>query len=170
MSVSEGQWCWTVLSTFATGGVNLSLKFLMGSQWSLGDSCHFPQETLVLIKGSSVETGNKASQPVSLRGKALYSAWHQVCPRLPDGAQHLVPTVPLLPLWLCWSCPCPTAACPSRILICLSWQLSWEQAFAFVCCKGRSPGCARGRRTRQEFRTSPLVSPNSPDCSSCVLA
>lgn len=30
---------------------------------------------------------------MSLRGKALYSAWHQVCPRLPDGAQHLVPSV-----------------------------------------------------------------------------
>lgn len=30
---------------------------------------------------------------MSLRGKALCSAWHQVCPKLPDGAQHLVPSV-----------------------------------------------------------------------------
>lgn len=38
---------------------------------------------------------------MSLRGKAPCSAWHQVCPKLPDGAQHLVPSVcPFFPCGL----------------------------------------------------------------------
>lgn len=70
---------------------------------------------------------------MSLRGKALYSAWHQVCPKLPDGAQHLVPSVcPFFPrgLGLPVALLLLSVSC-SRVsiqdLICLGWQLSWEQ-------------------------------------------